>query len=156
MFTIIFISLNVTLRITTIMIDIRQNTVDIYTKFLNNNDAILAEKSVYNYSVKYSEKKRIVCEWSNPLFVVVYTHKSRFVHDYFSDINSGIVNPECVASLPEYVTPDVDEEEVADGIFKCKKCGSRKTTYYSLQTRSADEPMTNYVTCVQCKNRWKM
>lgn len=31
----------------------------------------------------------------------------------------------------------------------------RKTTYYQMQTRSADEPMTTFVTCVNCGNRWK-
>lgn len=39
--------------------------------------------------------------------------------------------------------------------FKCGRCGQRKTTYYQMQTRSADEPMTTYVTCVVCNNRWK-
>ncbi|KAG9303669.1 hypothetical protein G9A89_018566 [Geosiphon pyriformis] len=39
--------------------------------------------------------------------------------------------------------------------FKCGKCGQRKTTYYQMQTRSADEPMTTFVTCVNCNNRWK-
>lgn len=40
-------------------------------------------------------------------------------------------------------------------IFKCGKCKNRKTTYHQLQTRSADEPMTTFVTCVVCNNRWK-
>ncbi|CAJ2641732.1 unnamed protein product [Trifolium pratense] len=39
--------------------------------------------------------------------------------------------------------------------FKCGRCGKRQTTYYQMQTRSADEPMTTYVTCVACNNRWK-
>ena len=39
--------------------------------------------------------------------------------------------------------------------FKCGKCGQRKTTYFQLQTRSADEPMTTFVQCVNCPNRWK-
>ena len=42
-----------------------------------------------------------------------------------------------------------------DGQFKCGKCKSVKTTYYQLQTRSADEPMTTFVTCKGCGNRWK-
>ncbi|KAI8908967.1 transcription factor S-II, central domain-containing protein [Gorgonomyces haynaldii] len=40
-------------------------------------------------------------------------------------------------------------------MFKCGKCGARKATYYQMQTRSADEPMTTFVTCVACGNRWK-
>lgn len=41
--------------------------------------------------------------------------------------------------------------------FKCGQCGQRKCTYYLMQTRSAesDEPMTTFVTCVNCNNRWK-
>ncbi|KAK3273922.1 hypothetical protein CYMTET_9676 [Cymbomonas tetramitiformis] len=39
--------------------------------------------------------------------------------------------------------------------FKCGRCKQRKTTFYQLQTRSADEPMTTFVTCVNCDNRWK-
>ena len=31
--------------------------------------------------------------------------------------------------------------------FKCSKCHQRKCTYYQMQTRSADEPMTTFVTC---------
>jgi transcription elongation factor S-II len=42
-----------------------------------------------------------------------------------------------------------------EGQFKCGKCKSKKTVYYQLQTRSADEPMTTYVTCKECGNRWK-
>ena len=42
-----------------------------------------------------------------------------------------------------------------DGMFQCGKCKKKKTTYYQLQTRSADEPMTTFVTCHNCGNRWK-
>ncbi|KAL6123462.1 hypothetical protein ACLB2K_075984 [Fragaria x ananassa] len=45
--------------------------------------------------------------------------------------------------------------EASTDQFKCGRCGKRKTTYYQMQTRSADEPMTTYVTCVVCNNRWK-
>ncbi len=53
----------------------------------------------------------------------------------------------------EKIKSKMDEEY--EGIFKCRKCHSRKTTYYQLQTRSADEPMTTYVTCMECDNHWK-
>lgn len=47
------------------------------------------------------------------------------------------------------------EEEPSDGMFKCGKCKTYKTTYYQMQTRSADEPMTTFVSCFNCKNRWR-
>ena len=39
--------------------------------------------------------------------------------------------------------------------FTCRKCKSNDCTYYQMQTRSADEPMTTFVTCMSCANRWK-
>lgn len=47
--------------------------------------------------------------------------------------------------------------EVAEGIFKCRRCGSEKTTSIAAQLRGADEPMTNFVTCAnpRCKNQWR-
>ena len=68
------------------------------------------------------------------------------------------------------------KEEDYSGLFKCGKCKGVKTTYYQMQTRSADEPMvsslllffmfialrtnapalqTTFVTCMSCNNRWK-
>ncbi|XP_051138222.1 transcription elongation factor TFIIS isoform X2 [Andrographis paniculata] len=39
--------------------------------------------------------------------------------------------------------------------FTCGRCKKKECTYYQMQTRSADEPMTTYVTCVNCGNHWK-
>ncbi|PSS33244.1 Transcription elongation factor TFIIS like [Actinidia chinensis var. chinensis] len=39
--------------------------------------------------------------------------------------------------------------------FKCSKCGKKETAYHQMQTRSADEPMTTFVTCVTCGKNWK-
>lgn len=41
------------------------------------------------------------------------------------------------------------------GQFKCGKCKSWATTYTQAQTRSADEPMTNFVLCLKCGHRFK-
>ena len=48
-----------------------------------------------------------------------------------------------------------DEDQNFTGMFTCGKCRSKKTTYYQMQTRSADEPMTSFVTCLNCQKRWK-
>lgn len=46
-------------------------------------------------------------------------------------------------------------QEAETDAFKCGRCHLRKTRYRQAQTRSADEPMTTFVTCVNCGNRWK-
>lgn len=40
-------------------------------------------------------------------------------------------------------------------LLKCGKCGKRNCTYNQMQTRSSDEPMTTFVLCNECGNRWK-
>ena len=39
-------------------------------------------------------------------------------------------------------------------MFKCGRCRKNQCTYFQMQTRSADEPMTTFVTCVNCNNRY--
>ncbi len=44
---------------------------------------------------------------------------------------------------------------VTTDMFRCGKCKKRKCSYYQLQIRSQDEPMTTFVTCVECGNSWR-
>jgi hypothetical protein len=39
--------------------------------------------------------------------------------------------------------------------FKCRRCQKKECTYYELQTRSADEPMTIFITCLNCGKEWR-
>jgi DNA-directed RNA polymerase subunit M/transcription elongation factor TFIIS len=43
--------------------------------------------------------------------------------------------------------------EIEEGVLECK-CGSKRVYSYSKQSRSADEPMSTYATCMSCKNKW--
>jgi transcription elongation factor S-II len=47
------------------------------------------------------------------------------------------------------------EQEAETDAFQCGRCKQRKCRYRQAQTRSADEPMTTFVTCTNCGNRWK-
>lgn len=73
------------------------------------------------------------------------------------DMNPELWNPvyERVAykALRKQLTIDV--ENAPDGAFTCGKCKSRKTSFYQLQTRSSDEPMTTFIQCLNCSSRWK-
>ncbi|KAG0020949.1 RNA polymerase II elongation factor [Entomortierella chlamydospora] len=54
-----------------------------------------------------------------------------------------------------FLAKGAEEQQAETDMFKCGKCKGRKTRYYQMQTRSADEPMTTFVTCISCGNRWK-
>jgi hypothetical protein len=45
--------------------------------------------------------------------------------------------------------------EVGEGLYKCPKCSRSETVFYQMQTRSADEPMTTFITCILCNHSWR-
>ncbi|KAI6241076.1 Transcription elongation factor [Aphelenchoides fujianensis] len=47
------------------------------------------------------------------------------------------------------------QEGTPSDMFRCGRCGKNNCTYNQMQTRSADEPMTTFVFCRTCGNRWK-
>tara|TARA_Y100000590_G_scaffold470162_1_gene662450 strand:- start:913 stop:1422 length:510 start_codon:yes stop_codon:yes gene_type:complete len=143
------------------------------------------ELGIYNYSIKYADEHNITKKWSNKKFKNIYIHKSRSVYSnidknsYIGNkrLLTRLKNKEFKASelasmTPQYTFPEhwkelLDEKnkrdkmlyelraETATDIFECGRCKQKKCLYYQLQTRSADEPMTTFVTCVNCGNRWK-
>ena len=126
------------------------------------------EISIYNWALEYANECNIDKDWENYLFKHVYVTKSMNIIKHmqlFPDqINQIIKQKESkqIGSLSfidfqkDTSKPDtIENEDTNVGLFKCMKCKSHNTTYYSLQTRSADEPMTNFITCKNCGNRWK-
>ena len=45
--------------------------------------------------------------------------------------------------------------EASTNLFTCKKCKSKRCTYYTMQTRSCDEPETIFITCLDCGKNFK-
>lgn len=49
----------------------------------------------------------------------------------------------------------INPEDIPDSVYKCKNCNSYKTSYYTQQCRSADEPESVFVKCLLCGKQWK-
>ncbi|KAK7068073.1 Transcription elongation factor A protein 1 [Halocaridina rubra] len=68
---------------------------------------------------------------------------------------------EMKALREKFTKEGIDDHQlaVAQGtktdLLKCGKCSQRDCTYNQMQTRSSDEPMTTFVLCNHCGNRWK-
>ena len=82
-------------------------------------------------------------------------------------IMDGCIDPYFIAFMtPQQLHPvrwakELEKRRVAESasnnqkvtdIYKCRKCGDRKSITTQMQTRSADEPMTIFVTCLTCYN----
>ena len=137
------------------------------------------EKGIFNKSLDEAATKTIMKSWDNHLFVQLYV--DRFKHIYFTLQNAEIVEKltsgvfkakELAYKTHQELYPEKWDKLVEDkrirlenkyfpkieastDNFTCRKCKSNKCTYYQLQTRSADEPMTTFVTCINCGTRWK-
>lgn len=160
--------------------EFRDNIIENISKIINNNvTALNIEKGIYNYAVTISKKKNIVRKWDNKVFIMLYVNRLRMIIANLKDnkviekiknkkismkelsiITHQEINPEKWKKLIERkIKRDESLTSVnlsaATDEFKCYKCKKRKCTYYQLQTRSADEPMTTFVTCLVCGNRWK-
>ena len=150
------------------------------TLFNNDKHALNLEKGIHNWSLKEATNRKVVKKWDNPHFVCIYLNhlKSIFTNlkknnELINNVNNGAIKPHTIAFMthqefcPEKWEPLIKAKiirdknkfevniEAATDTFKCRKCRSTKTTYYQMQTRSADEPMTTFVTCIDCGQRWK-
>ena len=137
------------------------------------------EKGIFNYSLETCEKRNLIKKWSNNYFVIIYIQRVKAI--LFNLTNEELFNKLITKSIKAHelafmshqeMRPDLwdvlleqkkikDENKFSPKIeastddFMCSKCKSKKCTFYQLQTRSADEPMTTFVTCLECGNRWK-
>lgn len=137
------------------------------------------EKGIHNWALKEATNKRVVKKWDNPFFVQIYVDHLRSIHYNLKNdrlikmvINGEMKSQDIAFMTHQEMNPEKWEElikaksirdknkfeqnlEAATDTFTCRKCKSKKCTYYQMQTRSADEPMTIFVTCIDCGNRWK-
>lgn len=152
------------------MNDLRTITLEKFSSVTGGIGANNIEKSTYNWAIQNASELNIEANWNNENFVHMYIQRSMDVihhlkeYDLIDKLKKKEILSKDIGFIEhkqfnekrwEPVVYETDETD-KEGIFQCKKCHSKKTTYYSLQTRSADEPMTNFITCLTCNNRWKM
>ena len=160
----------------------RQNVRSKLNKLIDIEDhkiAINLEKAIYNYTIKESTQRKILKKWDNHLFSQIYIDRLRTIYInlksnvLLTQLKNGEITPIILAFMThQEMNPDqwreiIDKKiqrdaskytnniQASTDMFTCRKCKSKKCTYYELQTRSADEPATIFVTCLDCGKNWK-
>ena len=147
-------------------------------KFNNINASTNLERGVFNYALKEADQRKIVKKWDNPLFVEIYLNHLKSVLEnlhqrLIDDVNKGNLKSHTIAFMTHQElnhdrwAPLIEMKSKRDknkfevhmsastDTFTCHKCKGNQCTYYLQQVRSADEPMTCYISCIQCGHRWK-
>lgn len=158
----------------------RSNVCKELNQFVDDEvDSINLEKGIFNFAIKESTKNKIIKKWENPLFAQIYRDRlySIFTNlkkeELQQKLNSKEVTPQQLAFMthqeldPSHWKVLIERKikrdsnrftkkvQASTDMFTCRKCKSKNCTFYELQTRSADEPATIFVTCLDCGKNWR-
>lgn len=148
------------------------------------NKAEKIEKSIYNYAHEQCILKNIEPIIENKYFLRIYVNKLMSIYNnineksYIKNTNllNKINNDEIDLNIIAFLSPQeiheehwrkyIDKQSAVDeflysrtiGVktkeYKCGRCKERDCSYYQLQVRCSDEPMTTFINCLNCGNNW--
>lgn len=150
-----------------------------HLKNLNQEEINDLIEKVVNIEQTLFEKFKNENAYTNRALEIISNVKDEKNYDFRDKIIKGEYKPEDLATMDAFemvnknkkkeiqqnienninsVRSDWDEKHapVTEGVYKCSKCGGKKTRQHEMQTRSADEPMTIFIHCVNCGNSWKI
>lgn len=152
---------------------------------LSNIEQKDLEIGIFNASLVDAESRKVRKNWENPVFCNIYNIISKrtisnltptsYVNNprLLERLRDGEFKPHDIAFMnygelyPEKWRPLMEQQlkretkllegnkDMATDQFRCNRCNKRQCTYYEMQTRSADEPMTIFIRCVNCGKQWK-
>lgn len=151
----------------------------------SKSDIRALEQKIYEAAYNYSQKNYVARSWKSPVFIEIYRQIVRAVFSnihpespvknprLLNRVLDGEFKLEEIPSMTAFeMYPEKwfelkdkllqREQKILEGNksratdqFKCRRCNKRECTYYELQTRSADEPMTCFISCLNCGKEWR-
>ena len=160
----------------------RKNLLKYLEVSLKNKDDETEKKNLIDKIVEIEEKLNETLKgetsYLNRVLEIMHNIKDEKNEEFRENIINGTIKPEDLCTMnsvdmlsknrqkeiEKEIEKKVDEVrsdwqekhgQVTEGVYKCRVCGGRKTIQHEQQTRSADEPMTLFITCLNCKNTWR-
>jgi len=145
----------------------------------NESTTANVETSIFNYAINEADRRKLIKKWDNPRFIEIYLNRFRSIYinlkndAFLEQVKKKEISGKTLELLTHYEMEPGRWSELIDkkvkrdasqfntniqastDMFTCRKCKSKKCTYYELQTRSADEPATIFVTCLDCGKNWR-
>jgi transcription elongation factor S-II len=156
-----------------------------FTSKLTHEQICTLEMCIYNGAIHESKQRNLIRSWTYPLFVHVYKMRARKILSNFNETSyvgntelftlfkEGTIDFKGLSAMNTYELfpsrwrdqfekQQIREKKQLEGNrnmatdhFLCGRCHKRECTYYEMQTRSADEPMTIFITCLNCGKHWR-
>jgi DNA-directed RNA polymerase subunit M/transcription elongation factor TFIIS len=137
------------------------------------------EAGIYEYALSYVFKNDMDYDYLTSIYndktnelLANFDKKSSVKNkSILNRIKNNELNPQELAFLkPLEIHPmnwkhEIDKKEkieykknhmAATDVYKCYECGERKCIIYQMQTRSIDEPCTNFASCLICYNTFRV
>jgi len=143
------------------------------------------ERGIFNATIEEATRRHIPHTWDHATFTWIYKMISkRVISNFYAESyignkslferwKEGEFTLDQIGSWDPYELNPTQwkdlkdqqfrrEKKVLEGNlamatdrFRCSQCKKKLCSYYELQTRSADEPMTIFVTCLNCGKQWR-
>lgn len=157
----------------------RTTTKKLFEKHFDSAICSKIEKGIFKFTEQFcmsnnnylSMAVSIYKDSRNNLLFNFNNTKNRTTKNLIKKINAGNYNPFNLAFLkPEEMDEDkwkkirLRKDTTEDRLKNlptvewrvCKDCKNKEYFHYQLQTRSADEPMTNFYICKKCSRTYKV
>ena len=151
----------------------------------SDKDILDLEYGIYNASLEEAKRRLIPLTWDHSTFKWIYTMISKRSASNFQPTSyvanntlierwkEGEFTLDQIGHWSPYdLKPshwkDLKDQQfrrdkrilegnlaMATDRFRCSRCTKKLCSYYELQTRSADEPMTIFISCLNCGKQWK-
>ena len=166
-------------------VSILATVTDMFKDILSPAECQQLELCIYNGTIREAKQRHVALTWTHHPFVHLYQmyarrismnfHPDSYVNnkELFQRYKKGEITLDDMSRMNSYDLFETrwkesfeqqqirekrqleGDKSMATDQFLCGRCHKRECTYYEMQTRSADEPMTIFISCLNCGKHWR-